>query len=95
MSRKPGLTLDEHRALGAELQAIRDRLVKITVITGNSYPAKVGRCASRAVETIDKLRSELDNRMFAENPNNGMMANVYYCHGGKLNCGNIGNCGKV
>lgn len=80
MAKKLGLSRDEHSALGEELAAMRDRLVKITVQLSHSYPQVIADLAARAQADIDSLRSKLDDRVFQEFPGLGTKGNisVYY-----------------
>jgi hypothetical protein len=80
MPKKPGLTLDEHTELGAELAAMRERLGKITVQLSHAYPNPVAGLAVRAQADLDRLRSKLDEMVFREHPGLSTKSNskVYY-----------------
>lgn len=67
-SRKKGLTWEEHQALGAELQAMRNRLVQLTVELHTAYPLAVANLASGAAESVDKLRCKMDDLVISEHP---------------------------
>lgn len=79
-AKKPGLTRDEHTTLGEELAAIRDRLGSIAVQLSPAYPNRIAGLALKARATVDKLRSELDSRVFEEYPGLSTKGNigVYY-----------------
>ena len=80
MSKKPGLSRDEHAELGAELAEMRDRLGKIAVQLGQAYPLPVSELAITAQAAVDALRCDLDSIVFNEYP--GLKhtgnASVYY-----------------
>jgi hypothetical protein len=61
---KQPFDLDEHKALGAELAAIRDRLQKIGIEVANRYgvSSPLGRKAARLEDGIDGVRSALDSQ---------------------------------
>ncbi len=67
---KRGLALDEHREIGAELARIARQLSDIHVRLAAAYPARAGFEASvlQAEKHLARLRSDLENRMFVENP---------------------------
>ncbi len=79
MGEKPGLTLNEHRRLGLELAAIRDRLVEIGVLIANRHlnNSRVAHAAGRMTREIDAVRSLLDSEVFEEYEGAGL-AKVYY-----------------
>jgi hypothetical protein len=68
------LTLAEHVSLGAELHAVRERLV--IEMTGR-YRGSPGRRLSPAVNAIDKLRSALDSQLYVDHPDD-FDVDVYY-----------------
>jgi len=78
MPKKSGLTLERHETLGLELQTMRDKLVNIVVELSRAYPAKVSGIASKACDTIDSLRSALDDKVCAENKDFTDATKVYY-----------------
>lgn len=67
---KRQMILDDHRRLGTELKAMRDRLVEITVRLGNVYELndRIVITADRSWRAIDELRSALDNYLFTTYP---------------------------
>lgn len=78
--RKTGLSRDEHAQLGAELAAMRSRLMEITVQLGHAYPRRMRDLASRVQSDLGRLRSKLDDAMFDEYPavSTAESARVYY-----------------
>ena len=60
------LVLDDHRRLGCELKAMRDRLVEIAVKLGRSYDPdnRIVIVVERSWREIDELRSALDKDLF-------------------------------
>jgi hypothetical protein len=68
--RKNGLPADRHREIGLELARMRDRLIALTGEISGAYPknSRAGRLAARTEDPIDRLRIEMENRWFAENP---------------------------
>jgi hypothetical protein len=79
MARTNPLTPEEHRQLGAELYAINRRLSEIGVALTNRYgsSSKVGRQAWRLDSVLDKVRSELDDRLAGDHPDH-FDPKVYY-----------------
>ena len=57
MPKKPGFTLEQHEALGLELQIIRDRLSTIHTELTSAYPRKVSDMAWPPVAAVDDLRA--------------------------------------
>lgn len=72
-SRKRGLSAERHHEIGLELARMNDRLVELSAEIANAYPVK--SLAYIRMEIVEKrlflLRSELDNRFFAEYPDPG------------------------
>jgi hypothetical protein len=64
------MTLDEHREMGKILQDIRNSMVVISVELDKKYekPIGLGVELERATRLIDKVRSQLDDRLFNEHP---------------------------
>jgi hypothetical protein len=80
--RKPGLSLEQHKELGLELAAMRDRLVEIQTLLGNLYPirgaaSQAKRRIRRATNELDEARGELDSLVFREHPREAEPA-IYY-----------------
>ncbi len=69
-SKSRPLLLDDHRRLGIELTAMRDRLVEITVRLDAAYSLsdRIVIIADRTWREIDELRSALDNDIFTSYP---------------------------
>ena len=67
---KKHITIDDHRRIGAELLAIRNRLIDLTVRLGGVYPLndRIVFIADRTWKEIDELRSTLDNELFRSYP---------------------------
>jgi hypothetical protein len=67
---KKRLILDDHRKLGSELKAMRDRLQAITVRLGGAYSLsdRIVITADRTWREIDELRSALDDDIFHNYP---------------------------
>lgn len=67
---KLGLTPEQHKTLGAELAAMRNRLVSIDVMISNAYPlaSKPVHAAHRSYAAIDELRSMMDDVLFKDYP---------------------------
>jgi len=78
LPKKTGLTLEQHEKLGIELQAMRDKLINISVELSKAYPQKISNVSSRASKTIDILRSELDDKVCQENPSLEEAIKIYY-----------------
>jgi|WetSurSiteA1Bulk_404760.scaffolds.fasta_scaffold20274_2 hypothetical protein len=78
---KKRFTLEEHLAISAKLEQIRNDLTLISVEIYNSYPRRaVSDDLYKATKFIDKVRSELDEQVHKENPNlDGDVADhIYY-----------------
>lgn len=63
---KSGLSFEEHRELGATLQAMLITLHRLH--TKYNKSSKVMRLARRTAKAIDDFRCEMDNRACAESP---------------------------
>jgi|GEM_PF-3092171 len=84
--KKVPLTFQEHDALGAELQAMRDRLLKIAVMIGNRYPkrSREGIGAGKALRAVDNLRFWMDGRVGVDCPGlDDRTRNKVYFRGGR------------
>jgi hypothetical protein len=79
---KRRMILDDHRRLGAELKAMRDRLVEITVQLGSAYAVsdRIVVVAERSWREIDELRAALDNDVFTNYPtmSGSVLKKIYY-----------------
>jgi hypothetical protein len=80
--KKKNLIIDDHRRLGAELKAMRDRLVEITVRLGGAYGLsdRIVITADRTWREIDELRSALDNEILTNYPTmpGSVLMTIYY-----------------
>ena len=79
---KKRLTIDDHRRLGAELQAMRNRLVEITARLGKAYGQddRIVVIADWTWREIDELRAALDKEIFAAYPSmpGAVLMTIYY-----------------
>jgi hypothetical protein len=66
--KKNGLTLDEHRDVGAGLRLNRNEFVSLSVKIINAYPKDVVEDLDKAIKLIDSVRSNLDDQVIEENP---------------------------
>lgn len=69
MSKRPGLTLAQHDAIGLKLQAMRDDLVLLACVLDAAYPRKQNTAhdfAGQAQVLIDRLRHELEEKVFRQ-----------------------------
>lgn len=79
--RKPGISLERHAEIGAEMARVHDWLVELSCEIANAYPRdqKVVRAAHRLgslnarPSDLDHLRSELENAMYAEHGGPGRL----------------------
>ena len=64
------MTLDEHRKMGRILQDIRNKLIAASVEVDQEYGKTkgLGMKLERAAKRIDRVRSQLDDRLFKEYP---------------------------
>lgn len=68
--RKRGFTLDQHLQRGFALKLTRDFILQLTVELSNAYPLthKSVKHAKAALNALDSLKCELDDRVCEENP---------------------------
>ncbi|HCC53417.1 MAG TPA: hypothetical protein DEQ20_00595 [Desulfobulbaceae bacterium] len=69
MSKKPGLTLNQHDAIGLKLQTMRDDLGLLACVLDVAYPRKPSAAhdlAGQAQAIIDRLRGKLDEKVFQQ-----------------------------
>jgi hypothetical protein len=81
MIMKKRFTLQEHRLIGAQLESIRDQLTTLSAKVYNAYPrSDVSDDLYKATKSIDKVRSELDEQVYIENPtlDSNVANHVYY-----------------
>lgn len=66
--KKPGLSLDQHKRLGAELYEMKIQLQRISIYLGSNYPFYKLRKIKidQVIEGIDELRSECENLLFRD-----------------------------
>jgi len=80
--RKPTFTVKEHSELGTELQAMKDRLVRIAIAIEEHSPtrSREARAARKAVQAINDLRSTMDDRIGTDCPglDVNLLGKVYY-----------------
>ncbi len=80
--RHEGLTLEAHQALGPEMQAMRERIVRLSMDLSAQYgiASRSYILAARALRALDDLRAELDARVIAEHSEmtSGDLLHVYY-----------------
>lgn len=74
---KPRLPLERHKEIGAELQAMHNKLFALVgeLSTAHPFGSRVVRRAERALDTLDSLRSALDSIACATPSGN---PSVYY-----------------
>ena len=78
---KPKLTLDEHKAIGADLYAMHERVLALGVDLGARYPARVRETANRAAVAITSLASVLDALLWTEQRgqvDRGTLSAIYF-----------------
>ena len=77
--KKPGLTPETHHRVGAQLHDIRNSLLHLVCEIGRSYPKNRihVRHLDRALNSIDRVRSELENAFFREHPGEARI-DAYY-----------------
>jgi hypothetical protein len=68
--KKPKFSFDKYKNIGSKLKRIRNDLLTLSVEVDNAYPhtSKVARGSTKAVEALDKLRSDLENQMCTDYP---------------------------
>lgn len=73
-TRKTKMTMDEHREMGAYLAGVKEQLIHRYVKIYNSKPkhdsrcGKVCRALKNATDALDKARSELEEMMLEDYP---------------------------
>jgi hypothetical protein len=78
-AKKPGLTLDEHKALAAQLYDMRNQLLTLMVETSHKYPknSPLVKYLTAAGDQLDKARSKGDDFLAVEYPND-FDPGIYY-----------------
>jgi len=79
---KKKMSFERHAEVGDELRRIRGFITKLTVEIANAYPVngkkgKAFRALRKAEWNIDQVRSELENRMYEDYPQDAT-TRVYY-----------------
>lgn len=64
--KKKGFTLEQHKAIGKELHAMRELLMAIEVSISHAYQLPMTRRIDRALNQIDQARSDLDDCLCKE-----------------------------
>jgi hypothetical protein len=66
--KKPGLTHEQHKRLGAELYEMKIRLQRISIYLGSNYPFYKLRKIKidRLIDDLDQLRSECEELLFRD-----------------------------
>ena len=85
-NRKPGMTRDEHFALGGKLWDARGILIDAHLVISKAYPVagKESIAAVRAVKALDRLRCRLDSAICRETaPDDRDALRAYYGSGCK------------
>lgn len=74
------MTLDEHRALGVRLKALHAELHATVLLLSHNYGPNHRSTvkARRLVKAYDQLRSELDDIVCRENPEEHGLTRIYY-----------------
>lgn len=86
MKRKPGLTRDEHFALGSKLREVRGILSDAHLTISKASPAadKESIAAVRAVKALDRLRCRLDSAICRETtPDDRDALQAYFGNGAR------------
>lgn len=80
MMKKKGLTLDQHKDIGARLGAIRDEYQELAVLIANTYGKTKHAKTLKIIDEIDNVRTNLENELSNEYPEmaNEDLINVYY-----------------
>lgn len=77
MKKKHGLTLEQHKELGEKLHKMRNELVHISSMIKRSYTFKRAPRISNVVSDLDRLRSDMENLLFEDFPNEADIR-IYY-----------------
>ena len=73
------LTPEAHAALGRDLRAARDTLIRAVVTVGNAggFRDQSAKNLAKAATLIDRARSRLEARLFLDHPNEADMRTYY------------------
>lgn len=79
-TKKTGLTLEQHRELGAKLRQIHDTLIHEAVAVANAYPKKSPEAQAliKVAEVFREARSKLDDAVCREHPNDQSVLGIYF-----------------
>ena len=78
MTKKTGLTFEQHLTLGRRLREINNEITEMYVLLVNAYPLKLnGPHVLRVRDGLSRLRSSLEDIMFREHPYKAT-TKVYY-----------------
>lgn len=82
MPKKPGLTLERHKEIAAELKDINHRLQALAVEFGNAYPlagetGAAHQWLTKAYKAVGAARGFAESNMFREHPESATI-HVYY-----------------
>lgn len=80
MMKKKGLTLDQHKDIGARLGAVRDEYLELAILIANTYGKTKHAKTLKIVDEIDNVRKNLESELSNEYPEmaNEDLINVYY-----------------
>lgn len=85
MSRKTGLTLEQHQQLGLDIETARLLMMRACITLGQAYPlaAPQVKAADAAEKAVDKLKSLMDDVACGQFPEGtGVQAtHIYYGRG--------------
>ena len=80
--RKPRYSINQHEAAGMQLKHISNTIRTMVCDLSRYYPvnSRVVKSADMALARVDNLLNELDNAVFAENPNVNVdeLGEIYY-----------------
>jgi hypothetical protein len=90
--KKPPLTIQRHKEIGARLSEIRDWLVSLSCEVQNTYgkTSRPGRLAEQALLSISRLRHQLDEQCYRDCPKEKDTIHFYYPNAQKNNNTNQG-----
>jgi len=77
-TKKPGFTLEKHDELGRELQEMRDKLTGFITEVGKCYNKDTYSLVDRSIQTIDMLRSKMDDHICREQHGNSAVDPTKY-----------------
>lgn len=76
--RKPGLSLEEHRALGARLKRLNDEMQDVMMQLSRVYPVKSYEVPIlKVMHYLGRLRARMEDKMYSEHPD-GASLDIYY-----------------